>query len=218
MADLTEADVIQSLIGEITGDETQETQDTPESKEENTEAIKSEESKEASGLSEEAFSNAVLNALSKAKEQEQTQTQEEPTPEQLQRKQTLEQLGIGNYDELAAQVEQMKQMQQEAILKEQKRQTFNKNLEQFSKDFPTIKPEDMGKWAETNGFLNFLGDDYTGWKLVAQAMMNVATPKEKPDNIIGNTGSASESNVFEKIKKGEDVSNVDLGSALLGEL
>ncbi|MDL0090071.1 HIT family hydrolase [Campylobacter gastrosuis] len=209
---MTEQDAINALLGEFeNAGETQEAQEiaTAGQLQENTPT-----------LSKDDISEAMLNAMQKMRstEQEQTlnaQAQAQDEAKRASEREILEQLGLS---ELAGATEQIKAMQAQMAqqAEEARRQNvFNQNISMFEKEFPTINPQEFGEFAKTHGFDGYLGEDYNLWRLVANTMLQVATPKNKPDEIIGNGGGKNEISAFERIKKGEEVSDIEIGAELL---
>ena len=60
-----------------------------------------------------------------------------------------------------------------------------------------------------------LGENYDGWKAVAKAMISLAKVSGEPDPIIGSNRGAGGVNAFERVKKGENVSDIELGAEIL---
>lgn len=222
---MTEKDAIDALLGEFEseaqgGQETQEQEAQQAQEAANNQAVTQNATQ---GLSKDDISEAMLNAMQKIKvdEAEAKKQAEADNQAQIQnanQREILEQLGLG---ELAGMSEQLKAMQekmaQEAqIAEEQRRQNvFNHNITQFEKEFPTINPRDFGEFAKTHGFDGYIGEDYNMWRLIANTMLQVATPKNAPDEIIGNGGGKNEVSAFERIKNGEEVSDIEIGAELL---
>ena len=207
---MTEQDAINALVGELEASEAQE-QVEPQGSEP-AEAQQTEHPQ----ITQENLQNMIASAMQgieeqkaaqeaeKAKAAEQAKAVQLPPEQQA----LLDSMGLQGMPQMQEQISQA----QEAA---RKRAVFDKNLDQFSKDYPTIKPEEMGKWAEQNGFLSLLGENYDGWKAVANAMIKIATPTQKPDEIIDTNRSGGELGAFDRMKKGEEVSDVEIGAELL---
>ncbi|MBR8466184.1 HIT family hydrolase [Campylobacter sp. faydin G-140] len=221
---MTEQDAINALLGEFEseanemGKEEQETQVQQENtgEQEPTQTA-------MPNLSKDDISEAMLNAMQKMKstEQEQAlnaQAQAQSEAKNASQREILEQMGLG---ELAGMSEQLKAMQEQMAqqAEEARRQNvFNQNITQFEKEFPTINPKEFGEFAKANGFDGYLGEDYNMWRLVANTMLQIATPKQRTDEIIGNGGGKNEISAFERLKNGEDVSDIEIGAELLKSL
>ncbi|AQW85560.1 hypothetical protein CPIN18021_0298 [Campylobacter pinnipediorum subsp. caledonicus] len=221
---MTENEALASLVNELVGDsEVQETQEQGQEAQEQGQESKEEtkqEAQEQKGLNPDDIKNALAQALNEQEAQEQqaqeqSQQQAEPTPAELERETLLKELGLSDYNQKMQELQAFKAQQEQMMEQARKQELFNQNINMFEKEFPTIKPEDLGKFAEENGVIDLLGEDYKGWKIVAKAMLNTATPKETPDDIIGTNGATAKSDTFERIKRGESVSNVDIGEELL---
>lgn len=199
---MTENDAIEALMGAF--DEGQDT-----ASEEPTQAN---EPQEAKGTSEEPVAGAPKET---PKSEEATPKQSAPavmTPEQ---QAMLESMGLGDIGQIKEQLAQFQAAQAAAAEQARQQEIFNKNSAEFKKDFPTIKLEELGKFADENGFMPLLGENYDGWKAVAKAMINLAKVSGEPDPIIGSNRGAGGVNAFERVKKGENVSDIELGAEIL---
>lgn len=127
----------------------------------------------------------------------------------------LDSLGLGNLDALKAQMDQISQAQAAQAEEARRQAVFDKNLAEFKKDYPTIRPDDLAQFAKAHGMSDLLGENYVGWKAVAMGMINVAKSKEKPDEILSGSNASSELSAFDRAKKGENVSDVEYGAELL---
>nr|DAN83820.1 MAG TPA: hypothetical protein [Caudoviricetes sp.] len=199
---MTENDAIEALMGAF--DEGQDT-----ASEEPTQAN---EPQEAKGTSEAPVAEAPKET---PKSEEATPKQSAPavmTPEQ---QAMLESMGLGDIGQIKEQLAQFQAAQAAAAEQARQQEIFNKNSAEFKKDFPTIKLEELGKFADENGFMPLLGENYDGWKAVAKAMINLAKVSGEPDPIIGSNRGAGGVNAFERVKKGESVSDIELGAEIL---
>ncbi len=199
---MTENDAIEALMGAF--DEGQDT-----ASEEPTQAN---EPQEAKGTSETPVAQAPKET---PKSEEATPKQSAPavmTPEQ---QAMLESMGLGDIGQIKEQLAQFQAAQAAAAEQARQQEIFNKNSAEFKKDFPTIKLEELGKFADENGFMPLLGENYDGWKAVAKAMINLAKVSGEPDPIIGSNRGAGGVNAFERVKKGENVSDIELGAEIL---
>jgi len=129
-------------------------------------------------------------------------------------------------DEEAMQIEQARQklgMDMEAMaaakqLAEQNkmRAAFEATEREFKKEFPDVDMKEMGEWAQEVGMIDDLNSgDINRWRVVAGLMKRIAQPKSSPDPITPSATKGTETSVWDKTKKGEDVSMVDLGEAIL---
>lgn len=199
---MTENDAIEALMGAF--DEGQDT-----ASEEPTQAN---DPQEAKGTSEAPVAEAPKET---PKSEEATPKQSAPavmTPEQ---QAMLESMGLGDLGQIKEQLAQFQAAQAAAAEQARQQEIFNKNSAEFKKDFPTIKLEELGKFADENGFMPLLGENYDGWKAVAKAMINLAKVSGEPDAIIGSNRGAGGVNAFERVKKGENVSDIELGAEIL---
>ena len=199
---MTENDAIEALMGAF--DEGQDT-----ASEEPTQAN---EPQEAKGTSEAPATEAPKET---PKNEEATPKQSAPavmTPEQ---QAMLESMGLGDIGQIKEQLVQFQAAQAAAAEQARQQEIFNKNSAEFKKDFPTIKLEELGKFADENGFMPLLGENYDGWKAVAKAMINLAKVSGEPDPIIGSNRGAGGVSAFERVKKGENVSDIELGAEIL---
>ena len=200
---MTENDAIEALMGAF--DEGQDT-----ASEEPTQANDPQE------VAQETSEAPVAEAPKETpKSEEATQKESAPaimTPEQ---QAMLESMGLGDLGQIKEQLAQFQAAQAAAAEQARQQEIFNKNSAEFKKDFPTIKLEELGKFADENGFMPLLGENYDGWKAVAKAMINLAKVSGEPDPIIGSNRGAGGVNAFERVKKGENVSDIELGAEIL---
>lgn len=200
---MTENDAIEALMGAF--DEGQDT-----ASEEPTQVSEPQE------VVQEASEAPVAQAPKETpKSEEATQKESAPavmTPEQ---QAMLESMGLGDIGQIKEQLAQFQAAQAAAAEQARQQEIFNKNSAEFKKDFPTIKLEELGKFADENGFMPLLGENYDGWKAVAKAMINLAKVSGEPDPIIGSNRGAGGVNAFERVKKGENVSDIELGAEIL---
>lgn len=217
---MTEQDAINALVSELEAGDEQVTEGQTEPQ--GSEPAETQQT-EHPQITQENLQNMIASAMQgieeqkaaqeaeKAKAAEQAKAVQLPPEQQA----LLDSMGLQGMPQMQEQIRQLQEAQAQAQEAARKRAVFDKNLDQFSKDYPTIKPEEMGKWAEQNGFLSLLGENYDGWKAVANAMIKIATPTQKPDEIIDTNRSGGELSAFDRIKKGEDVSDVEIGAELL---
>lgn len=86
----------------------------------------------------------------------------------------------------------------------------------FKKEFPEVELKDMGEFAETNDLMDLLNSrDLNQWRVVAKAMRVVAKPAAKPDAITPTAQKGAETTVWDRMKKGDEVSDTEFGAALL---
>ena len=199
---MTENDAIEALMGAF--DEEQDT-----ASEEPTQAN---EPQDAKGTSEAPVVEAPKET---PKSEEATPKQSAPavmTPEQ---QAMLESMGLGDIGQIKEQLAQFQAAQAAAAEQARQQEIFNKNSAEFKKDFPTIKLEELGKFADENGFMPLLGENYDGWKAVAKAMIGLAKVSGEPDPIIGGNRGTGGVSAFERVKKGENVSDIELGAEIL---
>ena len=199
---MTENDAIEALMGAF--DEGQDT-----ASEEPTQAN---DPQEAKGTSEEPVAGAPKET---PKNEEATPKESAPavmTPEQ---QAMLESMGLGDLGQIKEQLAQFQAAQAAAAEQARQQEIFNKNSAEFKKDFPTIKLEELGKFADENGFMPLLGENYDGWKAVAKTMISLAKVSGEPDPIIGSNRGAGGVSAFERVKKGENVSDIELGAEIL---
>ena len=199
---MTENDAIEALMGAF--DEGQDT-----ASEEPTQAN---EPQEAKGTSEAPVAGAPKET---PKSEEATPKESAPavmTPEQ---QAMLESMGLGDIGQIKEQLAQFQAAQAAAAEQARQQEIFNKNSAEFKKDFPTIKLEELGKFADENGFMPLLGENYDGWKAVAKTMISLAKVSGEPDPIIGSNRGAGGVSAFERVKKGESVSDIELGAEIL---
>lgn len=200
---MTENDAIEALMGAF--DEGQDT-----ASEEPTQASEPQE------VVQEASEAPVVEAPKETpKSEEATPKQSAPavmTPEQ---QAMLESMGLGDIGQIKEQLAQFQAAQAAAAEQARQQEIFSKNSAEFKKDFPTIKLEELGKFADENGFMPLLGENYDGWKAVAKAMIGLAKVSGEPDPIIGSNRGAGGVSAFERVKKGENVSDIELGAEIL---
>ena len=226
---MTENEAIESLVGELAGEQANEAQDNQEANatqgageqaaQTDTKEGAGAKANEGANFSPDAMAKAMVEAMKAAEAAKgvpndanqggQPVMPANVSPEQ---QQMIEQLGLS---QMQAQINEIAAKQAEAQEQARRQAVFNQNIAQFEKEFPTIKPQELGKFAEANGALDFLGENYNGWKLVAMAMINKAAPQSEPDAIVGNGGGKNEVSAFDRLKKGESVSDLEIGAELL---
>lgn len=129
-------------------------------------------------------------------------------------------------DEEAMAIEQARQklgMDMEAMaaakqLAEQNkmRAAFEATEREFKREFPDVDMKEMGEWAQEVGMIDDLNSgDINRWRVVAGLMKRIALPKSSPDPITPSATKGTETSVWDKTKKGEEVPMVDLGEAIL---
>ena len=212
---MTEQEALNELVGIVNGNEqaepeTNEVAEQPAEEAKAEPAAVSDEPKKEE-LNIDAIKQALTEALA-AKEQatQGAKPQLEPEKQAL-----LDSLGLGNLDALKAQMDQITQAQAAQAEEARRQAVFDKNLAEFKKDYPTIRPDDLAEFAKAHGMSDLLGENYVGWKAVAMGMINVAKSKEKPDEILSGSNASSELSAFDRAKKGENVSDVEYGAELL---
>jgi len=200
---MTENDAIEALMGAF-----DEGQDAPS--EEPTQAS------EAQEAAQETSQAPVAQAPKETpKSEEATPKESAPTVMTPEQQAMLESMGLGDLGQIKEQLAQFQAAQAAAAEQARQQEIFNKNSAEFKKDFPTIKLEELGKFADENGFMPLLGENYDGWKAVAKAMINLAKVSGEPDPIIGSNRGTGGVNAFERVKKGENVSDIELGAEIL---
>ena len=212
---MTEQEALNELVSIVNGDEqvepeTNEVAEQP-AEEAKTEPATAPEEPKKEELNIDAIKQALTEALA-AKEQSARETKPQLEPE---KQALLDSLGLGNLDALKAQMDQITQAQAAQAEEARRQAVFDKNLAEFKKDYPTIRPDDLAQFAKAHGMSDLLGENYVGWKAVAMGMINVAKSKEKADEILSGSNASSELSAFDRAKKGENVSDVEYGAELL---
>ena len=212
---MTEQEALNELTAIVNGNEQVEPE-TNEAAEQPAEGAKTEpavvpDEPKKEELNIDAIKQALTEALA-AKEQSAQETKPQLEPE---KQALLDSLGLGNLDALKAQMDQITQAQAAQAEEARRQAVFDKNLAEFKKDYPTIRPDDLAEFAKAHGMSDLLGENYVGWKAVAMGMINVAKGKEKPDEILSGSNASSELSAFDRAKKGENVSDVEYGAELL---
>lgn len=212
---MTEQEALNELTAIVNGSEqaepeTNEVAEQPAEEAKTEPATVSEEPKKEE-LNIDAIKQALTEALA-AKEQSTQGAKPQLEPE---KQALLDSLGLGNLDALKAQMDQISQAQAAQAEEARRQAVFDKNLAEFKKDYPTIRPDDLAQFAKAHGMSDLLGENYVGWKAVAMGMINVAKSKEKPDEILSGSNASSELSAFDRAKKGENVSDVEYGAELL---
>lgn len=110
------------------------------------------------------------------------------------------------------------QAQNNANEQARRQAVFDENLKKLNADFPNIKPDELAKFANANELSGALGEDYAGWKMVAKAMQIIAKNTDKPDEIISGSGLGASDDAFSRLKKNENVSDIEIGAELLKSL
>jgi hypothetical protein len=133
-------------------------------------------------------------------------TTEQTDEEKILLKEMTNKLGIDSIN---------KQMQDvlSQLLEHKRQETFNSEWNKFSKEFPEISQDELYKWAIDNDIKEKL-TTADGWRTIVKFMRNQTKTKDLPDNITGSASGVKQSS-FDKIKKGEAVSDIEIGQSIL---
>lgn len=212
---MTEQEALNELTAIVNGNEQAETE-TNEVAEQPAEEAKTEPATVSDEPKKEELNiDAIKQALTEALAAKEQSTQGAKPQLEPEKQALLDSLGLGNLDALKAQMDQITQAQAAQAEEARRQAVFDKNLAEFKKDYPTIRPDDLAEFAKAHGMSDLLGENYVGWKAVAMGMINVAKSKEKPDEILSGSNASSELSAFDRAKKGENVSDVEYGAELL---
>lgn len=218
---MTEQEALNELVGIVNGNEqaepeTNEVAEQP-AEEAKTEPATAPEEPKKEELNIDAIKQTLTDkqALTEALAAKEQSAQEAKPQLEPEKQALLDSLGLGNLDALKAQMDQITQAQAAQAEEARRQAVFDKNLAEFKKDYPTIRPDDLAEFAKAHGMSDLLGENYVGWKAVAMGMINVAKSKEKPDEILSGSNASSELSAFDRAKKGENVSDVEYGAELL---
>jgi len=160
-------------------------------------------------ISEQAKQIADLqkNMQEKEEAKKEEQMSEEDMAEQQMIQEAQQKIGI----DAQKQQELYKMLEQN-----QKQQAFNGMVNEFTQANPDVDLKELGEWAEKNNLSSLMNSgDINQWKVVADAMVNIAKVQTKPDNITPTAQQNSGVSVWEKMDKGEEVSQEELGMDLL---
>ena len=212
---MNENEAIQALIGEF---ESEQGANEAQEAQENTGAQGAEQEAqkvEANGT----IPNNQDELVSQIKQVMQSQSApkagEAQSKESVEQNELLAKLGLGDLGAIKEQLNTLKEAYQAQQEEARQRAVFDKNAAEFEKEFPTIKLDEMGKWAEKNGFLQLLGENYDSWRLVAKAMINVGQARNEPDAITSSDNNGAKASVSQRLKNGEEVSDIEIGADLL---
>nr|DAJ30451.1 MAG TPA: hypothetical protein [Caudoviricetes sp.]DAR26858.1 MAG TPA: hypothetical protein [Caudoviricetes sp.]DAX97050.1 MAG TPA: hypothetical protein [Caudoviricetes sp.] len=212
---MTEQEALNELTAIVNGNEQAEPE-TNEAAEQPAEEAKTEPATVSDEPKKEELNiDAIKQALTEALAAKEQSTQGAKPQLEPEKQALLDSLGLGNLDALKAQMDQITQAQAAQAEEARRQAVFDKNLAEFKKDYPTIRPDDLAEFAKAHGMSDLLGENYVGWKAVAMGMINVAKSKEKPDEILSGSNASSELSAFDRAKKGENVSDVEYGAELL---
>lgn len=212
---MNENEALASLLDAMDGVEQEAGKEAQEAQEKQIEATPAQEAQQApqamqnEELSKEGIISAVLEAIKQNDQDKLSQMTSSPDA----KAQLLELLGLSGINE---QLNGLISANEEAKEQARLQSVFNRNVEQFEQDFPTIKPAKLKEFADENGLGQLLGEDYAGWQAVAKMMLKVATPQGKADEIFSSSsGGLGADDAFKRSARGEDVSDVAFGNALL---
>ena len=181
---MTEQEALNELTAIVNGNEQAEPE-TNEVVEQPTEEAKTEPATVSDEPKKEELNiDAIKQALTEALAAKEQSTQGAKPQLEPEKQALLDSLGLGNLDALKAQMDQITQAQAAQAEEARRQAVFDKNLAEFKKDYPTIRPDDLAEFAKAHGMSDLLGENYVGWKAVAMGMINVAKSKEKPDEIL----------------------------------
>ncbi|MBR2156727.1 MAG: HIT family hydrolase [Campylobacter sp.] len=132
----------------------------------------------------------------------------------------MRELGLG---ELGEQLQENLNFieQQKAQLAEQQEQArltavFESNISKFKEKYPTIKIDELKDFIESNNLKEVLSENFVSWDLIGKAMINIAKTNNTPDDITSSSGgSGSKKSAFDRLKNGDEVSDLEIGAELL---
>jgi hypothetical protein len=202
---MTEEDAINNLMAEVMGEAPAEEapQEAPPAKEPETKIDVAAIIKQATDQQQKLFDEKLKAMEAKMQPQQEEQIDEEA----MQIEQARQKLGM-DMEAMAA----AKQLAEQNKM----RAAFEATEREFKKEFPDVDMKEMGEWAQEVGMIGDLNSgDINRWRVVAGLMKRIAQPKGNPDPITPTATKGTETSVWDKTKKGEDVSMVDLGEAIL---
>ena len=160
-------------------------------------------------ISEQAKQIADLqkNMQEKEEAKKEEQMSEEDMAEQQMIQEAQQKIGI----------DAQKQQELYAMLEQRKEEAaFDVMVNDFQKAHPSVDMKEMGEWAKENNLMQMLDSkDVNQWNVVANAMESIAKVAAQPDNITPTAQQNSGGSVWEKMDKGEEVSQEELGMDLL---
>lgn len=112
-------------------------------------------------------------------------------------------------------IKEMQEQLQAKKQEEQRKAQFDAEVATFNKMHPDVNVDDIAKWAKDNNAEMFLGGGANGWNIIYKAMQAQAQPVKSPDPITPSSSVSAEVSAFDRIKKGEKPSMVDIGDAIL---
>lgn len=213
---MTENEAIDLLAGELMNTN----QNEPNKQE--ADQTNKQEVNQGENISQNEINSQIINSLEKISQKLDKNEPSEPNTQQnmpSEQEMALNELGLGSVAaQLAAQQKQLDEQQAliQAQQEQQRRQAvFDSNVEKLRKEFPTINPDDLGKWANENGLSDLVSENYNGWRVVAKAMINIARAANSPDLITSSNGSNATQSAFDRLQKGEAVDDLELGAEIL---
>lgn len=210
---MNEDEAINSLMQDLLG----ETQEAPQSEkaeavQESPKAEQAEPSKDLPDIKAMLAEQSKMIAELKANQEEKQSKQE--VKEQLTAEQMQEQQVIADAQQKLG-ITQLLQQQEAQRAEAERSKQFQAESAKFKKTHPDVSLDELAQWAQGNGYEQVLGMGAKGWQLIAGAMQAQAKPVSKPDAVTPSSSQGAEPNAFDKIKKGEKVSDIDVGLDIL---
>ncbi|ULO00170.1 hypothetical protein [Campylobacter molothri] len=151
--------------------------------------------------------NALMSELEALKN-----PKKEPSEQERQRIEYLKELGLDGIDDKLKKLEELEQKQKEKEEKEALIAKYTQVENELRKSYPDIDLKSMGELAsKLSGLAN---GDLESWKTLLN-LVNKTSNIKKADDLIGGGNNIKTSDFDEKIKKGEEVSPIDLGKELM---
>jgi hypothetical protein len=135
--------------------------------------------------------------------------QVQPTEEELAIEEAKSRLGMNNLAQ-TSQIEELKAQ----LAEMQGREIFKEEWHKIESEFQGLTKEELGAYAKSKGLEAALNNP-ASWKTIASMMKAEAAPKPAEPQVVSTAGTQVKEDTAEKIKKGETVSDIELGEYLL---
>ncbi|WP_052768361.1 hypothetical protein [Campylobacter lari] len=136
-----------------------------------------------------------------------------PSKEEEERKEYLKQLGLGGIDERLKKLDELEAKAKQKDEEESLRAKYMEVERTIRKEYPNADLKTMGELANKLGGL--ASGDLQSWRTLLAMVYKKDISKKADESLPRSNYAGGESDFNSKIKKGDDISNIDLGKELL---
>lgn len=136
-----------------------------------------------------------------------------PSKEEEERKEYLKQLGLDGIDERLKKLDELEAKAKQKDEEESLRAKYMEIERTIRKEYPNADLKTMGELANKLGGL--ASGDLQSWRTLLAMVYKKDIGKKADESLPRSNYAGGESDFNSKIKKGDDISNIDLGKELL---